>query len=317
MKIGFKLMAEAYSPAELVRQTVRAEEVGFDFVEISDHFHPWLYSQEHAPFCWSVLAAAAMRTERIELATGVTCPSFRYHPAIIAQAAATTQLLADGRFMLGVGSGERLSEHVVGGGWPSVDVRQARLREALEIIRALWSGGYQTYDGRYLQISDARIYDLPDELPPIIVASGGQRASRLAAELGDGLFATDPEPELVQGYRDSGGAGPAYCEVPLAYAEDPQTAAEHAHRLFRFGELGWKVMSELPNPINFEAATEAITPEHMLESFACGPDVDRHVEVFTPFKDAGFDHFALMPGGPDVDAFFTFFESELRSRLVG
>ena len=192
MQIGFKLMAEAYEPHELVRQAVRAEEVGFDFVEISDHYHPWLYSHGHSPFAWSMLAAAAADTERIELATGVTCPSIRYHPAIIAQAAATTQILADGRFVLGVGSGERLNEHVIGGGWPSVDVRQAMLREALEIIRLLWSGGYQSYEGKHLQLSDARVFDLPETLPPIIVASGGDQASTLAAELGDGLFATDP-----------------------------------------------------------------------------------------------------------------------------
>lgn len=316
MQIGFKLMAEAFPPHELVRQAVRAEEAGFDFVEISDHYHPWLYSHGHSPFAWSILAAAAAKTERIELATGVTCPSFRYHPAIIAQAAATTQILADGRFVLGVGSGERLSEHITGGGWPSVDVRQARLREALEIIRALWSGGYQTYEGKFFEVSDARVYDLPETAPPIIVASGGARASKLAAELGDGLFSTDPDPELVTAYADAGGAGPKYAEVPLAYAPDEAAGAASAREKFRFGALGWKVMAELPNPINFEAATAFVKDADMAESFACGPDVERHVEVFTEFKDAGFDRLALINGGPEVDPFFDFFTSELRERLV-
>ena len=219
MQIGFKLFAEAYDPRELVRQAVRAEEAGFDFVEISDHFHPWLHSHGHSPFAWSVLAAAAARTERIALATGVTCPTIRYHPAIIAQAAATTALLSDGRFVLGVGSGENLSEHIVGQGWPSVDVRQAKLREAIEVIKLLWRGGYRSYAGEHYTVSDARIFDLPDELPPIAVAAGGERAARLAAEVGDGLFSTDPDPELVEAYTAAGGSGPRYCEVPLAYAE--------------------------------------------------------------------------------------------------
>ncbi len=315
MQIGFKLMAEAFPPHELVRQAVRAEEAGFDFVEISDHYHPWLYSHGHSPFAWSVLAAIAAKTERIELATGVTCPSFRYHPAIIAQAAATTQILADGRFVLGVGSGERLSEHITGGGWPSVDVRQARLREALEIIRALWSGGYQTVESTFFEVSDARVYDLPETAPPIIVASGGERASKLAADLGDGLFATDPDPELVTAYADAGGEGPKYAEVPLAYAEDEAAGAASAREKFRFGALGWKVMSELPNPINFEAATAFVKDSDMAESFACGPDVERHVEVFTEFKDAGFDRLALINAGPDTDPFFDFFTGKLHDRL--
>ncbi len=315
MQIGFKLMAEVYEPKELVRQTTRAEELGFDFVEISDHYHPWLYSHEHSSFAWSVLAAAAAGTQRIGLATGVTCPTTRYHPAIIAQAAATTQLLADGRFVLGVGSGERLNEHVIGDAWPSVAVRQEKLREALEIIRLLWSGGYQSYEGKHLQLSDARVFDLPETLPPIVVASGGDQASALAAELGDGLFATEPLPELVSAYTDAGGKGPRYCEVPLAYADTEDAGAESAQELFRFGQLGWKVMSELPNPINFEAAAEYVTAETMRESMACGPDVNRHVEVFTQFQDAGFDHLALLSAGPDVDAFLDFFESELRDRL--
>ena len=217
--------------------------------------------------------------------------------------------------MLGVGSGERLNEHVIGGGWPSVDVRQAMLREALEVIRLLWSGGYQSYEGKHYELSDARVFDLPDTPPPIVVASGGSRASALAAELGDGLFVTEPLPELISAYHDAGGDGALYCEVPCAYADTVEAAAESAHELFRFGQLGWKVMSELPNPINFEAAAEHVTVETMQENAACGPDVERHVEVFSQFKDAGNDHLALISAGPDVDAFFGFYESELGERL--
>jgi F420-dependent oxidoreductase, G6PDH family len=175
MQVGYKLATEAFGPEELVRQTIRAEQAGFDFVEMSDHFHPWLDVQGHSSFTWSVLGAMAARTERIGLATGVTCPMIRYHPAVIAQAAATVQLLSGNRFTLGIGSGERLNEHVVGAGWPAVHKRHEMLREALEIIRLLWQGGYRSYDGRYLQLEDARLFDLPDQLPVIAVASGGRR----------------------------------------------------------------------------------------------------------------------------------------------
>src|SRR5690606_6377281 len=189
MRIGFKLMAEQYGPRELVRQAVRAEEVGFDFVEISDHFHPWLHDQGHSPFAWVVLSAIAERTERIRIGTGVTCPILRYHPAVIAQASATIALLSKGRHFLGIGAGERLNEHVVGDGWPAVSQRHAMLREALEIIRLLWSGGYHSYDGEYLALEDARVFDLPETPPELIVALSGKSSASVAADLGDGMFA--------------------------------------------------------------------------------------------------------------------------------
>jgi G6PDH family F420-dependent oxidoreductase len=315
MKIGYKLFAEAYPPREIVRQAVRAEEAGFDFVEVSDHFHPWLNSHGHSGFVWSMLAAAAERTERIGLATGVTCPTIRYHPAIIAQAAATTALLSDGRFTLGVGSGERLNEHVVGGGWPSVTARHEMLREALEIIRLLWSGGYHSYEGKHLDLEDARVFDLPAEAPEIIVAAGGERAARIAAELGDGIFNTQPEAGVLKAYEAAGGDGPRYCEVPLSWARTEEEAVKSAHRLMRFGVTGWKVQAELPNPVNFEAATASVTEDDMREAFGCGPDAARHLEVARQFADIGFDHLALMNAGPDVDGFFDFFATELAGPL--
>ncbi|MFC5751079.1 TIGR03557 family F420-dependent LLM class oxidoreductase [Actinomadura rugatobispora] len=316
MKIGYKLFAEAYDPKEIVRQARQAERAGFDFVEISDHYHPWLYSHGHSGFVWSMLAAAAASTERIGLATGVTCPFIRYHPAIIAQAAATTAILSDHRFTLGVGSGERLNEHVTGAPWPSVTVRHAMLREALEIIRLLWSGGYHSYEGKHLVLDDARVFDLPSELPPIAVAASGDRAAEIAASLGDGLFATEADADVIAAYTGAGGTGPRYCEVPLAYAKDEATAAASAHRLMRFGLTGWKVQSELPNPINFEAATASITEDDMRRAFGCGPDPDRHAEVVRQFTDAGFDHLTLMNAGPDVDGFFDFYATELSGKLV-
>ncbi|MFF7203585.1 TIGR03557 family F420-dependent LLM class oxidoreductase [Streptomyces sp. NPDC008141] len=315
MKIGYKLAAEAFGPAELVRQAVLAEQAGFDFVEISDHFHPWLDNQGHSPFAWTVLGTIAARTERIELATGVTCPTIRYHPAIIAQAAATLALLSDGRFTLGVGSGERLNEHVVGRGYPAVAERHELLREALEIIRLLWRGGYRSYEGKHLRLEDARVFDLPDELPPIAVAVSGKASTAIAAELGDALFATEPDPEIVRQYRAAGGDGPGYAEVPLAWAPDEHTAARAALETTRWALTGWKVMSELPNPVNFDAATGTVREEDILEHFACGSDPERHVAMAQPYVDAGFDRLVMMNSGPDPDGFIDFYRRELDSRM--
>ncbi|WP_406316008.1 TIGR03557 family F420-dependent LLM class oxidoreductase [Streptosporangium sp. NBC_01639] len=318
MQVGYKLAAEAFGPAELVRQAVRAEQAGFDFVEISDHFHPWLDNQGHSPFAWTVLGAIAVKTERIGLATGVTCPTIRYHPAIIAQAAATLALLSGGRFTLGVGSGERLNEHVVGRGFPdTVQVRHEMLREALEIIRLLWRGGYRSYEGRHLRLADARVFDLPEEPPPIAVAASGQPSARIAAELGDGLFATEPKPEIVRHYRDAGGTGPGYAEVPMAWAPDEHTAAQAVLETSRWALTGWKVMSELPNPVNFDAAGTMVREEDVLAQFACGPDPDRYVEVAQQYVDAGFDRLVTQNAGPDPDGFIDFYRRELDGRLRG
>ena len=316
MQIGYKLATEAFGPQELIRQAVRAERAGFDFVEISDHYHPWLDDQGHSAFTWPVLGAIATRTQRLGLATGVTCPTVRYHPAVIAQAAATLALLSDGRFTLGVGAGERLNEHVVGDGFPeSVRGRHERLREALEIIRLLFRGGYRSYEGRHLRLVDARVFDLPSEPPPIAVAAGGPASARLAAELGDALFATEPRPELVRRYQESGGEGPRYAEVPLAFAPDERTAARAALATSRWAVTGWKVMSELPNPANFAAATTTVREEDILAHFACGADPERCVAVARPYVAAGFDRIALLNAGPDPDGFFEFYESELDHRL--
>lgn len=311
MKIGFKLFAEGFGPREIVEQAVRAERAGFDFVEVSDHFHPWLEEQGHSGYVWSMLAAMAERTERIELVSGVVCPIIRQHPAMVAQAAATIALLSEGRFTLGVGSGERLNEHVVGMGWPSATTRHEMLREAIEIIRLLWSGGYRSYEGKHLDLEDARVFDLPERSPEIVVAAGGERAATLAAEFGDGLFATEADDTLTGTYRGKGGTGPAYGEVPLAWASDDGAALASAREKFRFGLTGWKVQSELPNPVNFAAATELVREEDMAEAFGYGPDPDRHVAAVRGFVDAGFDHLCLLNAGPDPEGFFRFFEEEL------
>ncbi|GLY08368.1 MULTISPECIES: TIGR03557 family F420-dependent LLM class oxidoreductase [Actinoplanes] len=315
MRLGYKLAAEAFGPKELIRQAVRAEQAGFDFVEISDHFHPWLDVQGHSPFAWNVLSAIAVQTRTLGLATGVTCPSVRYHPAIVAQAAATLAIIADGRFTLGVGSGERLNEHVVGQGFGDVTDRHERLTEALEIINLLWRGGYQSYRGRHLRLEDARIFDLPDTPPSIAVAAGGTRAAELAATHGSGLFATEPRADLVETFTAAGGRGPRYVEIPVAWAPDEEAAVAEAHRTTRWAVTGWKVMSELPNPANFEAASATVRPEDIRSRFVVGPDPAAYADAIRTHIDAGFDHVVLMNAGPDPDGFLDFFTKEIRDRF--
>ncbi|WP_337061034.1 TIGR03557 family F420-dependent LLM class oxidoreductase [Kineococcus sp. G2] len=315
MRIGYKLATEAFGPKEIIRQAVEAERAGYDFVEMSDHYHPWLDVQGHSGFTWSLLAAIAAKTERIGLVTGVTCPSVRYHPAIIAQAAATMQIISDGRFTLGVGAGERLNEHVVGRGFPGVAERHERFREALEIIRLLWRGGYRTYEGKHLRLEDARVFDLPEELPVIAVASSGKASARIAAELGDGLFATEPKGEIVGTWKELGGSGPAYAEVPMAWAPDEDSAIDAVLEKSRWAVTGWKVMSELPNPVNFDAATQTVGAEHVRAQFAVGPDPAAYLSGAQQYVDAGFDHLVTQNAGPDPDGFLEFFANELAEPL--
>ncbi|WP_432498919.1 TIGR03557 family F420-dependent LLM class oxidoreductase [Kineococcus auxinigenes] len=315
MRIGYKLATEAFGPKEIIRQAVAAEEAGYDFVEMSDHYHPWLDVQGHSGFTWSLLAAIAAKTERIGLVTGVTCPSVRYHPAIIAQAAATMAIISDGRFTLGVGAGERLNEHVVGRGFPAVAERHERFREALEIIRLLWQGGYRTYEGKHLRLEDARVFDLPQELPVIAVAASGPVSARIAADLGDGLFATEPKGEMVAAWKRHGGSGPAYAEVPMAWAPDEQSAIDAVLEKSRWAVTGWKVMSELPNPVNFDAATQTVSAEDVTAQFAVGPDPAGYLAGAQQYVDAGFDHIVTQNAGPDPDGFLEFFATELAAPL--
>jgi G6PDH family F420-dependent oxidoreductase len=315
MQVGYKLATEAFSPTEIVDQAVAAEEAGFDFVELSDHYHPWLEEQGHSGFTWSMLGAMAARTERIGLATGVTCPMIRYHPAVIAQAAATVQLLSGNRFTLGIGSGERLNEHVVGGGWPAVRIRHHMLREALEIITLLWQGGYQSYEGTYLTLEDARVWDLPDQLPVIALAAGGPGAAKLAAEHASGLFATEADASLVEEYRQAGGSGPRYAEVPMSWAETEDAAVQAALKTSRWALTGWPVMSELPNPVNFDAASGTVTEDDIRGQFSVGPDLEAHLQQAQPYVDAGFDHLVLQNTGPDPDGFLAVCKSEMIERV--
>jgi G6PDH family F420-dependent oxidoreductase len=316
MRIGYTCMGEQTDPAALVANAVAAEDAGFDFIAFSDHFHPWLEEQGHSPFVWSVLGAVASRTRRIELMTMVTCPFVRYHPAVVAQAAATVQWLSGGRFTLGLGAGELLNEHVVGRRWPAADERHELLEESVAIVRVLFSGEMRTYRGRHLSLVDGRIYSLPDRPPALALAAGGTDAAELAGSIGDALISTEPEASYVEAFRRTGGEGkPAYGQVALAWHEDEAEARRIAHERWRFSVPGWKVMAELPNPVNFAAATGTVGEDDVAELVPCGPDPERHAAAIRRFADAGYDRIALVQAGDDQVGFMRFFERELRPRL--
>jgi G6PDH family F420-dependent oxidoreductase len=314
---GYSLMCELHHPNDLLAQAARAEEAGFDFLTISDHYHPWLYSHEHSPYAWSVLGALAAQTEAVDLVSLVTCPTMRYHPAIVAQKAATIAAMSGGRFHLGLGAGENLNEHVVGKAWPPVHVRHEMLEEAIEIMQALWSGGYRSHSGKHFTVYDARIFTMPDEPPPIHVAGSGAPSVALAARAGGGLVATQPDASLVERFQSQAGeARPKYGQLAVAIDDDESAARRAAHEYFRFSAPGWKVMAELPNPVNFEAATAKVRESDTAEIVSCGPDPGVHVKAIEQWTDAGFDHVAIVQVG-DTDRFFEAWEQELRPRLAG
>jgi coenzyme F420-dependent glucose-6-phosphate dehydrogenase len=313
---GYWLSSEEHPPLDLVRDARRAEETGFEFAMISDHFHPWLDAQGHSPFVWSVLGGIAAATERLRVGTGVTCPLIRIHPAIVAQAAATCGALLPGRFFLGVGTGENLNEHVTGARWPAPDERISMLEEAIEVIRLLWGGGEQTHRGEHYTVDHARLYTLPEEPIPIVVAADKPNAAELAGSLGNGLITTAPDEGIVSTYREAGGDGPRYGQVRLCWAEDAEEARQTAFRLWRHSGLGGTLSQELPRPSDFDAVAESVTLEMATEGVPCGPDPEPVVELVRRWEGAGFDHIALHQIGPDQEGFFRFWEQELRPRLT-
>lgn len=316
VQFGYKLMSETTGPRELVRNARLAEEAGFDFVGLSDHYLPWLESHGHSPFAWSVLGAIAETTERVGIATGLTCPIIRYHPAIIAQAAATIGVMSEGRFTLALGAGERLNEHVVGYGWPPARQRHEMLREAIEIMRGLWQGGLFSHSGEYYEVESARIYDLPEEPVPIVIGVSGKKSATLAGELGAGIMSVSAEPKLIKDWKAAGGEGARYLELSFAYARSEKEGLEIAHKYSRFGAMGWEVLAELPGVKNFEGATAHIRPEDLKDSIPHGPDPEPYIELIRKGIDAGFDRIVLLGIGPDQAGFIRFFEQTLAPALA-
>jgi len=304
-RFGYTLMTEQSGPRELVRYAVAAEQAGFDFEVSSDHYSPWITEQGHAPYAWTVLGAVAQATSRVGLMTYVTCPTMRYHPAVVAQKAATLQILAEGRFTLGLGSGENLNEHVVGEGWPAIQDRQDMLREAVEIIRALHSGDLVDHRGEFFQVDSARIWDVPDEGVEIGLAVAGDRAIAALAPLGDHLIGVEPDESLVTGWNDVDGAprigeqARAIGQIPICWDPDEEAAVRRAHEQFRWFGGGWSVNADLPTPAGFAAATQFVRPEDVADAIPCGPDLDKVVEAVSAYWKAGFTDIALVQIGDE------------------
>jgi G6PDH family F420-dependent oxidoreductase len=311
-QIGYTLLGEQCPPRQLVEDAVRAERAGFDFAVSSDHYYPWLVEQGHSPYAWAVLGAVAYETERMGLMSYVTCPTRRYHPAVVAQKAATLALLSQGRFTLGLGSGENLNEHVVGG-WPHRAERHEMFAEALEIIKALLAGDRLHYSGDYFEVPDAVLWDCPEEGVPIGIAVSGPESCELAALYGDVMIATEPKRELVQAFEADGGEGkPRVGQVAICYGQDEAECRHIAHEQFRWFGLGWAVNSELPDPRAFDSASAAVTEEQVGQSITCGPDVKKHLDAITKFYDAGFSHVAVVQIGAESQSeFIDFAEREL------
>jgi G6PDH family F420-dependent oxidoreductase len=314
---GYTMMTEQSRPDQLVRDVVGAEAAGFDFSVTSDHFQPWLEEQGHAGYAWSILGATAHATERIGLMTYVTCPTIRYHPAIVAQKAATLQILSGDRFRLGLGAGENLNEHVVGKRWPAVGVRHEMLSEATQIISRLFDGEDSVnFRGHHFDVEQSKLWDLPDRRVPIGIAVSGQASCRLAGSSADLMIAVEPKAELGDMFDAAGGAGkPRIGQIAVCYDPDRDTAVARAHQQFRWFGLGWKVNADLPNPESFAAATQFVTPEQVGEQLACGPDVEEHVTKIQPFVDAGFTEIALVQIGADQQPFLEWAEDELLPAL--
>ena len=314
LRLGYKLSSEERGPRELVRDARLAEESGFSFGLISDHFHPWIDRQGQSPFVWSVIGAIAEATERLELGTAVTCPSLRIHPALVAQAAATCALLMEGRFFLGLGTGENLNEHITGEKWPETEVRQERLEEAVEVIRLLWRGGNRSHHGKHFQVENARIYSLPRTPPRLLLAVGGPKGADLAARVADGMIGTSPERELLDRYRKAG-KGPRYGEMTVCWHESEAAARNLAREMWPTAAMESSLSWELPLPAHFEAVAELVTEDGVAESVTCGPDPDRHLEAIEKFAEAGYDHVCIHQVGPDQEGFMRFYASEVMPRL--
>lgn len=311
--IGYTLMTEQSGPTELIDHARQAERAGFDFAVSSDHFFPWLEEMGHAPNAWVTLGAVAQATEGIALMTYVTCPTFRYHPTVVAQQAATLQIISGGRFTLGLGAGENLNEHVVGP-WPGANVRQDMLVEAVHIIRELFDGGSVSRHSQYYDVDSAKLWDLPDTRVPIGIAVSGKQSCELFSPLADVMVGIDPEPELVEFWDGAHeGASRKVAQLPISWDADVEAAKARAHRYFRWSTGDWKVNAELPSPAAFDSTSSTVRPDDVAESIPCGADVGAVVEAAKEFFDAGYTDLALVQVGGDAQA--SFFETAVHDLL--
>jgi G6PDH family F420-dependent oxidoreductase len=315
-EFGYTLSSEEHGPRELVHNARRAEELGFDFCSISDHFHPWVQAQGHSPFVWGVLGGIASATDRIELAVGVTCPIVRLHPAIVAHAAATASLLLEGRFTLGVGTGEALNEHVLGHRWPPPEVRLAMLHEAVEVMRRLWSGETVDHHGDLYTVENARLFDPPESPIPVVVSGFGQGAAALAGEIGDGLWGHGGDDTLVETFEKAGGRGPRYAQLNVCVGDDEASCRKTVHEIWPNSAIPGQLAQDLPTWTHFEQVAQLVTEDDAAESVPCGPDLEPVIAKAKEFLDTGYDHVYVHQIGPDQDALFRFWEQSLRDELA-
>lgn len=314
-RFGYFLSSEEHGPGELVRQATRAERAGFEGLWISDHFHPWLGAQGESPFVWTVIGALAEATS-LPITTAVTCPLIRIHPAIVAQAAATSAVLTGGRFRLGVGTGEALNEHIVDSRWPPVSERLEMLEEAVALMRELWDGGLVTFRGTHYRLDTARLYTLPGTPPPVYMSAFGRKAARLAGRIADGYICTSPDAELVAEFRRSGGEGrPVQGGLKVCHATDEAAARKTVHRLWPTNAFKGEAAQLLPLPRHFEQLAETATEEAATAATPCGPDPEVHLEAIRSYVDAGFDEIYVNQIGGEQDAFFDFYAKEVLPRL--
>jgi coenzyme F420-dependent glucose-6-phosphate dehydrogenase len=314
-QFGLTLSAEEHDPRRLVEIARLAEDAGFDFVSISDHYHPWIDEQGHSPFVWSVLGAIAASTSEIGVGVGVTCPIMRIHPAILAQATATTSQLLPGRFTWGVGTGEALNEHILADRWPPAPKRLAMLAEAVELIRELWTGEQVTFEGDHFVVENARIYDPPAGDVPIVVSAFGPRATELAAEIGDGLWVTGPDDSGVSRWKDAGGSGPVYSQLTLCWGPDRDEAIDLVHRVWPNTGVPGQLSQDLPTPAHFEQAVEIVDRDMIAESVPCGPDVEAILQTAREALDAGITNLYFHQVGDDQEGFCRIFTDEILPAL--
>ena len=316
MELGYALSGEEHAPAALVRNARAAEEAGFGFGLISDHIHPWVDAQGHSAFVWSVLGGIAQETERFRIGTGVTCPMIRIHPAIIAHAAATTACLMPGRFFLGIGTGENLNEHVLGAKWPAPDERLEMLEEAVEVIRLLWQGDYQTHRGKHYTVENLRIFDLPEEPIELAVAAMQPQAAELAGRIGDSLINVAPKQEIIQEFEDGGGKGkPRYGQVTACYAGSKDQAKKIVFEVWPNALVEGSASQELPLPKDFEQLVEGRNPDELENKLVLGNDPEEFLEEISAYEQAGYTHVYVHQIGPDQEGFLKFAKSELFPRL--
>jgi G6PDH family F420-dependent oxidoreductase len=315
MRIGYFLSCEEYGPHELVEQARLAEDAGFESLWISDHYHPWNDEQGQSPLVWSVIGAIS-QVCRLPVTTAVTCPMVRIHPAVVAQAAATSAVMLGGKFVLGVGTGEALNEHILGSAWPTAGVRLEMLEEAVQVMRRLWEGGFVSHRGRHYTVDSARIYTLPDEPPPVYVSAFGPKSLRLAAKIGDGYITTAPDADMVRQFRDLAGEDkPVHGGVKVAYAETRDAGVEHAHRLWSTSGLPGELAQVLPSPKHFEQAAALVTRDMTAEKVTAGRDVTEHVETFRPYAEAGFDVVHVANIGPNFREMIAVYKDEVLPEL--